>query len=89
MQVTIYKRPHGRSEKVNITNVRPSDAEWFEQHHAHISIEDVGNQFAVYADIGIKTEDDEPYEVIVLSGNKSCEETLADLRKTCTQLLKV
>ncbi len=83
MEVTIYKQPHGRTEKVDIKNVRPEDADYFERHSIRISMEDAGGQFVVYADDGTKDEDEEPDELIELSQGRSCEDTLSALRAQC------
>ena|GEM_PF-1859648 len=83
MEVTIYKRPHGRTEVISITNVCPDDAAYFKQQRIRISIEDVGGMFAIYADTGIKNADGEPDELIEMSKGRSCEDTLSALRKLC------
>ena len=87
MNVTIYKRPDGRAEVIDCRNVRAEDEQFFKQHSVAISMEDIGDQFVVYADIGKTTEDGEPDELIELSGTRSCEDTLAALRKQCQEAL--
>lgn len=56
MIVTVYKRPNGRKEEINITRVDPEDASWFEENRIAVSMEDIGIAFALYADIGRLTE---------------------------------
>jgi hypothetical protein len=83
MQVTIYKRPDGRQEVIDCTHIHDEDAAWFKANNVHISMEDIGGQFAVYADMGKVDEDGEPDELIELSGNRDCFETMTALRKQC------
>ncbi len=87
MNVTIYKRPDGRAEVIDCRHVHPEDEQFFQQHGVRISMEDIGGQFAIYADIGRVTEDGEPDELIELSGTRRCEDTLAALRAQCEEAL--
>lgn len=89
MNVTIYKRPDGRAEIIDCRHVRAEDEQFFKQHCVAISMEDIGGQFAVYADIGHTDEDGEPDELIELSGTRNCEDTLAALRQQCAEALGV
>jgi hypothetical protein len=84
MNVTFYLRPDGRAVVETIEHIRPEDAEWFETHNVKVSMEDIGGQFAVYADIG-REVDGEPDEVLVLSGKMNCEDTMSQLRKECEE----
>lgn len=86
MIVTIFHRPSGRQEVTEITKVKPEDAAWFAENRVKVSVEDIGGQFAVYADIG-RVVDDEPDEVLVLSRGMSCEDTMSQLRKECEEAL--
>ena len=86
MLVTIFHRPDGRKEAIDIPNVKPEDAEWFQANNVHVSMEDIGGQFAVYADIG-REIDGEPDEILVLSGKMNCEDTMSQLRKECEEAL--
>jgi hypothetical protein len=89
MQVTIYHRPNGRPEVLDIPNVHAEDAVWFKANNVKVSMEeDGGAGFIVYGDIGRKDEDGEPDEVLVLSGGLNCQDTLAKLRKECEEALK-
>ena len=87
MIVTLYKRPDGRTQEIDIKNVLPDDEAFFDHHGISISIEDVGGMFAVYADIGQTDEDGEPIELLELSQGRSWEETLSALRKLCEEEL--
>lgn len=87
IQVTVYKRPDGRTETIDCPNVYPDDAQFFRDNNIHVSMEDIGDQFAVYADTGRVDSDGEPDELIELSGRRSCEETLAALCSQCKQVL--
>jgi hypothetical protein len=87
MQVTFYKRPDGRTEIIDCQHVRPDDEAFFKQHSVAISMEDLGGQFAVYADVGKTDEEGEPAELIELSGNRSCKDSLTALRQQCEAAL--
>ena len=88
MIVTLYKRPNGRTQEIDIRNVLPDDEAFFGHHNISISMEEVGGMFAIYADIGQTDEDGEPIELIELSQDRTCEETLSALRKLCEEKLK-
>lgn len=83
MNVTIYKRPDGRTEVIDCRKIRAEDEAFFKQHNVAISMEDIGGSFAVYADIGKTDEDGEPDELIEISGSRNCEDTLSALRQQC------
>ena len=85
MKVTVYKRPNGRTQEIDIKNVLPDDEAYFARNNINISMEDVGGMFAIYADIGKRSVDGEPIELIELSLGRSCEETLSALRKLCEE----
>lgn len=78
IEVTIYQRPDGRKLRTMITNVRHEDARYFRDNGVIISMEETDNEFIVYGDWP-----GNPYDkVIFLSGGRSCEDTLAELRQT-------
>lgn len=85
MIATLYKRPDGRTQEIDIKNVLPDDEAYFTRHNISISMEDVGGMFAIYADIGQMDADGEPIELIELSQGRSCEDTLSALRKLCEE----
>lgn len=84
MKATFYMPPNGHREVREFTNVRAEDAEFFEKHGIKISMEAQGSNAIVYADTG-KTTDGEPDELIQISQGRSCEDTLAALRKDCEE----
>ena len=77
VEVTIYQRPDGRKMRTLITNVRYEDARYFRDNGVIISMEEADNEFIVYGD----WPGNRYAEVIVLSGGRSCEDTLAGLRQ--------
>ena len=79
LEVTIYQRPDGRKLRTLIKNVWYEDARYFLDNGVIISMEEIGeNNYAVYGNWNGDEED----EVIILSGGRSCEDTLAELRQT-------
>lgn len=86
---TVYHRPNGHSEVIDLVRINPEDEAWFREHDLKLSLEEDGaNGFIVYGDIGLKNEDGEPDEVIVLSGQMTCQDSLAKLRAECEVALK-
>lgn len=87
MLVTIFLRPDGHTQVIDCRKVRAEDEQFFKQHGVAISMEDIGGQFAVYADIGRTDPDGGPDELIELSGTRNCEDTLTALRQQCEEAL--
>lgn len=88
MIVTLYKKPYGMTQEIDIKNVLPDDEAYFTRNRIGISMEYVGGMFTIYADIGRLDEDGEPIELIELSQGRSCKETLSALRKLCEEELQ-
>ena len=86
LQVTMFVRPNGRKAVKTITKILPEDAAWFHEHNANVSMEDLGYETVIYAEIGLEI-DGEPAEAIELSRGRSCEETFSALRKQCESML--
>ena len=86
MEVTIFMLPDGRKKVTSISNVYPDDASWFEENNVKVSIEEIGDQMAIYADIG-KVYDGEPDEILILSGNMNCQDSLKKLRIECEKAM--
>lgn len=86
MDVTLYKRPHGRTEVINMRNINADDEEWFRANDVRVSIEDCGTFIAIYADCGFTIDDDpdeEAEEIIVISRGQSCQDSMSELRTKC------
>ena len=85
MKVTFYCKPDGRQVVEEITRLHPEDEKFFEDNGISISMEDIGDMFAVYADLGIEDDDGEPVELLELSQSRSCEDTLKALHIQCEE----
>lgn len=83
--VTCFIRPNGRKEYVEIPNVYEDDAKYITKNNIKVSIEDIGGTYCVWLDDGKKNDDNEPDEILVLSGNRNCQDTI----KEGVELLKV
>jgi hypothetical protein len=76
-----------------VTAINPGDEAWFLKHRVRISLEGLGDgrpgeNIAVYADIGLRLDDDpneEPEVLLVISRGATCEDTMAHLRKKCEE----
>lgn len=85
MKATVFISPNGRTEVIEVTNVYPEDAAYFVENNIHISMEQLAGETIVYADIGQTDDEGEPVELIEFAGTRSCEDTLAALRKACEE----
>lgn len=81
--LTVHYFDHNGQRQMDITNVRPSDAEYFEQNDIKVSMEELAGEFIVY---GCPYSDDsEESEVIVFAAGRSCEDTMTQLAKECRE----
>lgn len=87
MQATLYKKPDGRKQIIEVKNVLPDDEKWFVENNIKISMEDIGGDFAVYGDTGMEDEDGETIEMIFIAQGRTCEETLSALRRECESVM--
>lgn len=90
MDVTLYKRPHSRTEVINITKIKDSDAAWFQDNNIPVSMEDCGMFYAVYADCGFRIDDDgdeDPDEIICTTVKGTCEVLMSELKMKCEKAL--
>jgi hypothetical protein len=89
IEVTLYKRPHGHTESINVSKIYSDDEQWFKDNNVKLSMEELGHGLGVaaYADVGLFDDDGEPLEAVVISGACTCQETLQTLRKQCERML--
>jgi hypothetical protein len=84
LSVTLYERPDGRSRQVEMRNIEPEDIHFFESNRLKVSIEELTTgELVVYA--CPYNDYSEESEVMVLSGSRSCKETMKDLRTYCEE----
>lgn len=83
MKATIFVKPHGTKQVIEIIDINPDDEDYFMQHNVKVSLEEdfQPGTFIAYADYGAEDEDGEPDEVIVFSAGRDCRETMAELRQ--------
>jgi hypothetical protein len=83
MMLTVHYYNHNGKHLINATKVRAEDAEFFRRNNLRVSMEELSGSIIVY---GCPYEDEsEESEVIVFSGEKSCEDTLAELASLCRE----
>lgn len=90
MKVTLFEKPNGRQNEIDICNVRQADVLFFTSNNVKISMEDSGVPgmgATVYADIGKRADDGTPEEIIVFARGRTCEDTFTDLRQKCDRVL--
>jgi hypothetical protein len=74
---------HTGEHILDITKILPEDADYFEQNNIKVSMEELRGEIIVY---GCPYSDEsEESEVIVFAEGRSCEETMAELAKTCKE----
>ena len=86
MKATTYFPPNGRSELIDLKNIRPEDEAYFTERGIEISLEQLNGEMVVYADLG-ENEDGDPEELIEFSYGRNCQDTLSALRRLCEEHL--
>ena len=86
MKATVFILPHGRSEVIDLKNIRPEDEAYFTERGIEISLEELNGEMVVYADLG-ENEDGDPEELIEFSHGRNCQDTLSALRRLCEEHL--
>ena len=86
MKATVFILPHGRSEVIDLKNIRPEDEAYFTERGIEISLEQLNGEMVVYADLG-ENEDGDPEELIEFSHGRNCQDTLSALRRLCEEHL--
>jgi hypothetical protein len=81
LDVTYYQRPYGTKIQIMMSNVDEEEIIFFENNNINVSMEDIGNDFAVYACLA--SDLSEESEILVFANGRSCEETMKDLRVKC------
>jgi len=85
IKATLFIKPNGKKEDIDLKNVYPDDADYINNNHILVSMEELSdNNFAIYFDYGKVDEEGEPDELIELSFGKSCQETI----KTAVERIK-
>lgn len=86
MKATAYFPPNGRSEVIDLKNIRPEDEAYFTERGIEIGLEQLNGEMVVYAHLG-ENEDGDPEELIEFSHGRNCEDTLSALRRLCEEHL--
>jgi len=81
LPIKIYGLPYGYVDETHITNVYPDDCEYFIQNNIAVSMESLGGDIVIYG--CPKSDITEESEVIVMAGDRSCEEALKNLAEEC------
>lgn len=90
LDVKLHIRPYGHTKVVTVTEILDEDAKWFKDNNVKVSMEDIGNDFVVFGDVGLKIDndpDEEPDEAIVYARGRSAKETFTELRNLCAEML--
>jgi hypothetical protein len=71
IEVTVYVRPNGRKELIEMSNVSKEAEKYFKENNVKISLEDLGvnGSIAAYFDDGGEEDD----ELVIISFDRSCE----------------
>ena len=80
LEVTFYRQPHGGKSTLNITNILPDDAKFFQDNNLSVSMEELPTgQYVVYSSLPGGDEEDE--EIYIVPEGESCEVAMGELRK--------
>lgn len=81
LEVTFYRQPHGGKSTLNITNILPDDAKFFQDNNLSVSMEELPTgQYVVYSSLpGEHEEWDE--EIYIVPEGEACEVAMGELRK--------
>lgn len=78
IKCTVFIRPNGKKEESVVNNITQEDADYINQNDIKVSMEDIGYDYCIWLDDGLKNEDGEPDEIIVLANERSCEATITE-----------
>lgn len=86
---TFFVPPRGEKRKSVITHINEEDEQWFLEHNAELSGEQLSTgQYCFYADVGI-VDDGTPVEAIeIVDPDSDPLECFAKLRKQAEKLLE-
>ena len=78
---TVHYYNQNGEKLLNINNISPEDAKFFQDNDIKVSMEELCGEIVVY---GCPYSDtSEESEVIVFAGNNSCENTMSELVAKC------
>lgn len=87
LKAIAFIAPNGQQVPIDITDINLGDEHFFQGQNARISVENVNDQFVVYADLGFIDDGGEPDEAIEISRGRTCKETFAALRVQCERMI--
>lgn len=79
---TLFKRPNGASEELEMTKILPEDESFLRANNVKISMEDCGFFLTIWADDGTMMEDDPstPDEITyIVRGDETCEQSMSNI----------
>lgn len=79
LSVRLYPPPHGRMKIIEVPNISDEDIDFFQQNDIVVSMEDTQIGIAIYACPA--SDQDEESEIVVLSNERNCEDTMHELRQ--------
>lgn len=85
--LTVHYYNQNGEQLLDITNIRPEDAKFFQDNHIKVSMEELNGEMILY---GCPYSDtSEESEVIVFAGNNNCENTMSELVAECKKHFRV
>jgi len=91
INVTLFLKPNGRREQIQLTNINSEDADFINSHKIKVSLEELdSNNFCLYFDYGKTINNDpneEPDELMELSFGRTCEETISKVVNHIKELI--
>jgi hypothetical protein len=90
MKATLFIRPLGGKQEIDIIDIKEEDKKWFEENKIKVSIEDDNRgNYILYSDAGFVDEENEPVECIhVASIIKPCNVAMSELKDKTEKFIK-
>lgn len=86
---TLFIPPNGKTREIEIQNVSEEDSKFFTDNEYRVSMEELNEQFVIYVDIGLETEDGEPdEEIYIVPPGEECEVSFSKIRTQIETKLK-
>jgi hypothetical protein len=87
IEAILYVKPLGLQKAITISDINQEDEDWFKNNNVLISMEEIEDNYVVYAQLDIE-DDNGNWEAIEISNGRSCKDTMAALRIESGKLLK-
>lgn len=83
LKATLYTLPNGAQSEINVQNIEPEDAAFFNDNGFEVSMETLRDgKFVLYSTTGVEDEDGEEIEEIyIVPDGEECQVSMKKLRE--------